>query len=307
MKVFLSSTYEDLREHRARAAEAIERLGQQGVRMEVFGSRPGDATNESLDEVAACEVFVGIYAHRYGFVPSRISTSITEREFDFAQQCGKPMLCFMVDEEFPWSPKLIEEEPGKSRLRALKKRVSTGFVCDSFTTPEELAFKVASSLGRFLLERRVKEELETIPASERVSTLRGRDQVSRRAVRVQNLIQGARVLLVNDVPSEMRHVVSILLQLGVEVEGVTSSEDAVLRLRGGAYDVIISDMRRGASADEGLRFLDWIRREQLYVPTIFTVGQYDPGRGTPAHAFGITNRVDELLNLLFDALERARG
>jgi CheY-like chemotaxis protein len=105
----------------------------------------------------------------------------------------------------------------------------------------------------------------------------------------------------------MRHVVSILSQLGVEVETVTSSEDAVLRLREDAYDAIISDRRRGMSPDEGVRFLERIRREESYPPTIFTVGQYQPERGTPPYAFGITNRVDELLNLLFDALERARG
>jgi Domain of unknown function (DUF4062) len=33
MKVFLSSTYQDLVEYRAKAAQAIERLGQQGIRL----------------------------------------------------------------------------------------------------------------------------------------------------------------------------------------------------------------------------------------------------------------------------------
>jgi hypothetical protein len=39
MKVFLSSTYVDLMEHRRQAAEVLERLGQQAGRMEVFGAR----------------------------------------------------------------------------------------------------------------------------------------------------------------------------------------------------------------------------------------------------------------------------
>ncbi len=64
-------------------------------------------------------------------------------------------------------------------------------------------------------------------------------------------------------------------------------------------------MRR--CGDEGLRFFTRMRQRNLHRPTIFTVGQYEPDRGTPAHAFGITNRVDELLNLLFDILERTRG
>jgi ribosomal protein S18 acetylase RimI-like enzyme len=151
MKVFLSSTYEDLREHRAKAAQAIERLGQQGVRMEVFGARPVDATEVSLDEIDASDAFLGIYAHTYGYVPAGSSISITEREFDFAQEHSKPTFCFVVDEEFPWSPKFIEPEPGQSKLKLFKRRVSTTFVRDHFTTPDDLAYKVASSLGRFLI------------------------------------------------------------------------------------------------------------------------------------------------------------
>ena len=69
----------------------------------------------------------------------------------------------------------------------------------SFTTPEDLAFKVASSLGRFLLYRKVKDELERIPARESVSTESGRSQVARRAARIATVIRGARLLLVNDI------------------------------------------------------------------------------------------------------------
>lgn len=308
MKIFLSSTYDDLRQYRASVAQAIERLGQYGVRMEVFGARPdGDATGVSLDEVDASDAFLGIYAHRYGFVPAGSSISITEQEFNFAQERKKPTFCFLVDDEFPWSPKLIEPEPGQSKLKLLKQRISTTLVRDTFTTPDDLAYKVASSLGRFLITKKVKEGLESIPAGDRVSTQQGRDQVSRRAARLQTLIRGARILLVNDVPSEMEHVTAILRQLGVDVEVVTTTDEALSRLSQNAPDVIVSDMRRGTSEDEGLKFLTRMRQGRIQRPTILTVGRYQPERGTPPYAFGITNRVDELLNLLFDAIERERG
>ena len=307
MKVFLSSTYGDLREHRAKAAQAVERLGQHGVRMEVFGARSGDATGVSRDEIDASDAFLGIYAHRYGYVPVGSSISITEEEFNFAQERQKPTFCFLVDDEFPWSPKLIEADPGQSKLNLFKQRISTTFVRDIFTTPDDLAYKVASSLGRFLITRKVKEGLESIPAGDRLSTQQGRDQVSRRAARLHKLIRGARILLVNDVPSEMQHVIAILRELGVNVEVVTATEEALSRLHQHAYDVIVSDMRRGTSVDEGLKFLTRMRQDDIHHPTIFTVGGYQPDRGTPPYAFGITDRVDELLNLLFDAIERKRG
>jgi hypothetical protein len=67
---------------------------------------------------------------------------------------------------------------------------------------------------------------------------------------------------------------------------------------------VVSDIARGQSADEGLRFLGEAKRRGVAKPTIFTVARYEPDRGVPPYAFGITNRVDELLNLILDVLER---
>lgn len=307
MKIFLSSTYEDLAEHRAKAAHAVERLGQHGIRMEVFGARPGEAAAVCLDEIDSSEAFVGIYAHRYGYIPRGSAISITEQEFDFAQEKNKPTFCFLIDENHPWRPGFIESEPGQSKLKAFKQRISQTVVRDTFTTPEDLAYKVASSLGRFLLARKIKEELDRVPGSEYVSTEHGRDQVARRAARLETIIRGARVLLVNDIPAEMNHVIAILRALEIEVEVETTSDNALKLLAKSRFDAVISDMRRGQVVDEGIRFFKRMRQDNLHCPTIFTVGQYKPERGTPPHAFGITNRVDELLNLLFDILERVRG
>jgi CheY-like chemotaxis protein len=105
----------------------------------------------------------------------------------------------------------------------------------------------------------------------------------------------------------MQHVIAILRELRIDVDVATTTEEALSRLRQHAYDVIVSDMRRGTSVDEGLRFLARTRQDRMQCPTIFTVGQYQPDCGAPPYAFGITNRVDELLNLLFDAIERGRG
>ena len=66
-------------------------------------------------------------------------------------------------------------------------------------------------------------------------------------------------------------------------------------------------MRRANVPDEGLNFLQQMRDRGQYRPTIFTVAQLDPARGTPPYAFAITNRVDDLLNYTFDVLERVRG
>jgi hypothetical protein len=57
MKSFLSSTYVDLIEYRQAATEALERLGQQVGRMEIFGARPVEPSNACLSEIEDCDLY----------------------------------------------------------------------------------------------------------------------------------------------------------------------------------------------------------------------------------------------------------
>jgi CheY-like chemotaxis protein len=304
MRVFLSSTFEDLKEYRAQAALAVERLGQQGIRMEVFGARSSGATEVCTEEIGASDAFIGIYAYRYGFTPDGADRSITEQEFDLAYS-KKPVFCFLIDENFPWLPLYIEGSPGKEKLAEFKQRLSKVVVVDRFTTAEDLAFKVSSALGRHLITTRVTETLQKAETGS--PSQEGRTQVARRTVRAAPLIKGTRLLLVNDIPDEMDHVVQLLADLGVVVTIAKSTDEALGVLNNGAVDLVVSDMARGGVADDGLRLLKRMRDERLYLPIIFSVGHYEPDRGVPPFCFGITNRVDELLNLVFDVVERVRG
>src|SRR6185295_11902552 len=110
MKVFLSSTYDDLIEHRKAAHDALAQLGLHVIWMEDFGARPVESTKACLDEIKDCELFVGIYAHRYGYMPKDANPSITEQEFDYAQELGKPIFGFIVNEDQAWPPKYIEHD-----------------------------------------------------------------------------------------------------------------------------------------------------------------------------------------------------
>jgi DNA-binding NtrC family response regulator len=105
----------------------------------------------------------------------------------------------------------------------------------------------------------------------------------------------------------MQHVIGILESLNITVLVATSTPQALSLLSTNSFDLVISDMARGNVPDEGLQLLQKMKEQALYCPLVFTVGLYDPARGTPPYAFGITNRVDELLNLTFDILERVRG
>ena len=68
-KIFLSSTAEDLDDHRDRVAHEIQHFDLLPVRMETFGALPERSVDACLRRVAECDALVVVVAHRYGWVP----------------------------------------------------------------------------------------------------------------------------------------------------------------------------------------------------------------------------------------------
>ena len=77
--VFISSTARDLLAHRAAVSRALLNAGFHPIDMANFMARPEGAASACLKEVADSDLFVGIYAWRYGFVPPSAAVSITEQ------------------------------------------------------------------------------------------------------------------------------------------------------------------------------------------------------------------------------------
>jgi hypothetical protein len=69
IRVFISSTYDDNRHRRDRVRDAIEQAGMVAVRMETFEACERATLTECKQRAAACDVLVGIVAHRYGWEP----------------------------------------------------------------------------------------------------------------------------------------------------------------------------------------------------------------------------------------------
>ncbi len=291
MKTFISSTYEDLAPYRDRVAQAIERLGHQAIRMEVFGARPEEATEACIDEIESCDAFIGLYAHRYGHVPTGSEQSITEMELDFASKMKLPIFCYLVDEGFPWRPSYIDMDTARTKLIALKDHINRNHVRDTFATPDDLAFKVAAALGRFSMRQKIKQELKEAPGTQSSLSDFGLDQLSRRAVRISDIVAGARLLIVDDRPLNMKTVIRIFEELKSEVLIAEDTKTALSVLANGNVDVVVSDMARGQNEVAGLELLAHIGALHLRTPIIFSVGKFVPDLGTPAHAFGITSVI----------------
>jgi hypothetical protein len=156
MKVYISSTYQDLVDHRAAVDRTLRRMGHDVIGMEQYvaeGSKPVDRCKA---DVRAADAYVIVVAWRFGYVPGRTASppdrrSITEIELDEAKVSGKPVLAFLLDPEAPWAPNRIDAMGGApsagediSRLRAL---LGTDYLAGIFRTPDDLASQVAAAVS----------------------------------------------------------------------------------------------------------------------------------------------------------------
>jgi len=88
IRVFVSSTQKDLQPERDSAEAVIAGLGHECLRAETHDA-PGRSPEEVCRRLARdCDVYVGVFGGRYGFVVSRIGYSATEMEYREARVCN---------------------------------------------------------------------------------------------------------------------------------------------------------------------------------------------------------------------------
>jgi WD40 repeat protein len=159
LRVYLSSTFEDLKVHRAAVFAALERAGLEVARMEGYVAADERPLDLCLRDVAASDVYIGVLGWRYGYQPPAShgnpdGRSITELEFREAGRNHKPRLMFVAhpDTRAQWPPGAVDEvgppdSPG-ARLAGFRAEVGTELTTSFFRTPDELATLVLAALLR---------------------------------------------------------------------------------------------------------------------------------------------------------------
>ena len=117
MKVYISSTYQDLVDYRAAVDRTLRRMGHDVIGMEQYIAEGSKPVERCKADVRASDAYVIIVAWRYGYVPGQSSSppdgrSITEIELAEAQASGKPVLAFLLDPETPWPPNRVDAMGG---------------------------------------------------------------------------------------------------------------------------------------------------------------------------------------------------
>src|SRR5262245_60691688 len=144
----VSSTARDLPEHRNEVMAACLRQGFFPAMMEHLPASDADAIEASLRMVDEADIYLGIFAHRYGYVPAGHELSITEMEYDRAVRRGIPRLIFLTDESQPPGAGDAEQGPAAQKLQALKRRLAAERVVNFFKSPPDLRAHVIDALAR---------------------------------------------------------------------------------------------------------------------------------------------------------------
>jgi CheY-like chemotaxis protein len=128
-----------------------------------------------------------------------------------------------------------------------------------------------------------------------------------RAERHLGILQGARILWVDDAPEGNRQERKLLHSLGIIIDLADETDEALTRLARAEYDLVITDMARDGDDKAGQTLIRRMREKRIYRWTIIYLREFHPDDGTPAWAFAITNRPDQLLHYVIDIMERERS
>jgi len=150
-QVFVSSTYEDLREERQEIIHALLELDCIPSGMELFPAADEDQWSLIRGVIDECDYYILVLGGRYGTIgPDGVG--YTEKEYQYALEKAKPIIAFLHKDPDSLPKKRTEETPdGQSKFKDFRE-LAQKKMCKYWTSAHELGSIVSRSL--IMLQRR---------------------------------------------------------------------------------------------------------------------------------------------------------
>lgn len=163
IRVFISSTYLDLKDERKAVREALSvSTAMKGVKyvpvgMEDFPAADKHKIEFIKEQIDTCDYFVLIIKNRYGTIPEGKTISYPEQEYDYAIERKIPILVFIYEN---WEDEMKKTGNQKKfrKLRAFVEKVDSPRQTTRWSTIYKLTSDVINSLNNAVTDSAVWQQ-----------------------------------------------------------------------------------------------------------------------------------------------------
>lgn len=148
-QVFVSSTYEDLREERHEVIQALLELDCIPAGMELFPATDEDQWSLIKRVIDECDYYIIIVGGRYGSIGPQ-GISYTEQEYRYALEAGKPIIAFLHKTPANITVAKTETNPDSKVLLEKFRTLAQQKMCKYWENSSDLGSVVSRSLVRLI-------------------------------------------------------------------------------------------------------------------------------------------------------------
>jgi hypothetical protein len=137
-------------DHRQSVGAALRGLGVNTIDVVAEKTEQVDLLQTSLMALHNADLFLGIYASRYGPLLDGQEISLIERLYDESATLGLPRFIYVVDPREDWAVNFMHTDYYGARMRVFLDRLGQENPnLRHFTTPDDLVEKLTFDLARF--------------------------------------------------------------------------------------------------------------------------------------------------------------
>ena len=150
LNIFVSSTFDDLIDYRQSVNAALRDMGIKTLDVFAEKTQEADLLQTSLLAMQNADLFLGIYASRYGALLDEQDISLTERLYNESDKLELPRFIYIVDPREDWAISYMHTDYYGARMRIFLDRLKQENPnLRHFTTPDDLVEKLTFDLARF--------------------------------------------------------------------------------------------------------------------------------------------------------------
>jgi hypothetical protein len=142
MKIFISSTFEDLKEEREKLHISLKKAGLESLGMEFFVAESNSPREVCLREVQNANLVLLIITDKYGAFDEKTQKSYTQLEFDKAKELGIEILAFLYNDPTDQNVKKFQDEVK-----------SSGITVDFFCCNSDIPSVLFPALFNFVIKK----------------------------------------------------------------------------------------------------------------------------------------------------------